>query len=116
MLVGPIPAGQWHLIGDGIVLDGADIRYDMIWRHDGSDTILWTLTHHFEPRTGENPFPATPFEADIDGAAANARAGDQLVWRFTALAPDAGTSRNAFIPNGDGARANGRIPSIKLPR
>ena len=46
--------------------------------------------------------------AAITGVAA----GDQLIFRYTGLT---GTLPMAWIPNGDGALAMGRIPFIELP-
>ena len=114
-LAGPIRAGTWHLVGDGIVLYSADIRYDVIWRHGGSDLTLVSWMHHFDPLTGPKPFDATPFEADGQGIAAPAQAGDQLVLRFTGTGGVDGGTGAAFIPNGDGAKANANIPSLTLP-
>jgi hypothetical protein len=89
----------------------------VIWRHPSGDTTLAELRHHFEPLTGANQFDATPFEADAAGSAAAAHGGDQLVLRFSADgSADGGTSAGTvFIPNGDGAHAHGRIPSLTLP-
>lgn len=116
-LVGPIPAGSWHLVGDGIVLASCDLEFDVIWRH-GSDTTLASFSHHFDPRTAPPKFDATQFEADAPGLSAQAAAGDQLVLRFTAsVMADAGAGVvDVYIPNGDGANAHGRIPSLTLPR
>ena len=114
-LAGPINRGSWHLVGDGIVLGAADIHYDVLWRHGGSDTPIVSWMHHFEPLTGDSKFDASTFEGDATGAAVPAAPGDQLVLRFSAPGPDAGTSGSAFIPNGDGAKAKGRIPSLTLP-
>jgi hypothetical protein len=116
-LKGPIKAGTWHLIGDGIVLRPADVVFDVIWRHGGVDTPIVQFQRRFEPRTDENKFHATRFEADANGAAVPANPGDLLVLRFSAPGmPDAGDEGVAYIPNGDGARADGRIPSLILPR
>ena len=38
--------------------------------------------------------------------------GDQLVFRYTGANT---TATQAYIPNGDGAITNGRIPNITLP-
>ena len=116
-LVGPIPAGSWHLVGDGIVLASCDLEFDVVWRH-GEDTILASVSHHFDPRTTGAKFDATQFEADATGLAAPAAAGDQLILRFTAaVLADAGAGvTDVYIPNGDGANAHGRIPSLTLPR
>jgi hypothetical protein len=114
-LAGPIPAGTWHLVGDGIVFSSVDVEYDVLWRHAGSDSPLVTFRHHFDPLSGAQQFDASPFEADGAGAAAAARAGDLLVLRFSTVGADGGAG-TVFIPNGDGAKANGRIPSLTLPR
>jgi hypothetical protein len=112
-LTGPVAAGTWHLVGDGIVFEAADVRYEVLWRTGGVDSLLVQFQHHFDPLTGANPFDATPFEADARGLGAPARAGDQLVLRFSAVSASQGT---VFIPNGDGAKAHGRIPSLTLPQ
>jgi hypothetical protein len=114
-LGGPIPAGTWHLVGDGIVIQSCVIRYEVLWRHDGSDTTLFSVSHDFDPLKGSGQFDATPFETDVAGEAAPAHAGDQLVWRFSTDAGDAGTGVT-FVPNGDGMNSHGRIPSLTLPR
>jgi hypothetical protein len=87
----------------------------VIWRHGGRDDRLLKIDHHFDPMSGATQFDATPFSADADGAAANARTGDLLVWRLQPTGPP-GAAGTAFIPNGDGAKAHGQIPSIRLPR
>jgi hypothetical protein len=116
-LVGPIPAGSWHLVGDGIVMASCDVQFDVVWRH-GEDSVLASVSHHFDPRVILPKFDATQFEADANGVAAQAASGDQLVLRLTAsVVADAGAGvTDVFIPNGDGANAHGRIPSLTLPR
>lgn len=111
-LAGPIRAGSWHLIGDGIILQSVDMRFDVVWRIAAGDTTLASFTNHFDLPTGEAQFNAVPFEADAPGIAAAAHAGDQLVLRFTASGSGNGT---VYIPNGDGSKTMGRIPSVKLP-
>ena len=111
VLRGPIAAGVWHLVGDGIVFDSADLRYDVLWRSAAGDTTLVSFAHHFDPLPPPDQFDAVPFEASAPGKVAPARAGDQLVLRFTA---ESGSANVAFIPNGDGAHAHGRIPSLQL--
>ncbi|HZS39722.1 MAG TPA: hypothetical protein VFF06_22975 [Polyangia bacterium] len=114
-LAAPIRAGSWHLVGDAIVLESADAQYDVIWRSGAGDVKLAGFAHHFyvPAGTGQAQFNAVAFEADAPGIAAAARAGDSLVLRFTALNAAPGTM--AFIPNGDGVKAMGRIPSLTLP-
>ncbi len=118
-LRGPLPAGRWHLVGDGIVLGKdvtrVDVRFDIVWRAAGADggsgTVLATFSNRFV-RSGSG-FAATPFSADATGVAAAARAGDQLVLR---ISPTGGDPGALFDPNGDGANAGGAIPRIDLPR
>jgi hypothetical protein len=112
-LAGPLRAGTWHLVGDAIIFQTVDARYDVIWRSAAGDQILATWQHHFDEPMGPAQFDAQPYEDDVTAPAADAKAGDQLVLRFSAMG--AGTGPTAFIPNGDGAQANGRVPSIKLP-
>ena len=88
------------------------MQYDFIWRHGGSDTTLVTFTHHFDPLSGI--FPATQFDADGDGIAAAATAGDQLIWRWSI--PSASGTGPVIFPNGDGTNSGGRFPSITFPR
>jgi hypothetical protein len=99
------------------VVAPCDVSYDLIWRH-GSDDTLASFAHHFDPLTGAEKFYASQFEADANGIAAAASAGDQLVLRFGANSnPDASAGiTDVFIPNGDGANAHGRIPSVTLPK
>ncbi len=112
-LAGPINAGRWHLIGDGLVVDPVDITYEVIWRGSAGDKVLATWQHHFDaPPAGPDRYKAVRYEDDADGAAAEATAGDKLVLRFKAAQA---ASAMPFIPNGDGFMANGRIPSITLP-
>ena len=66
---------------------------------------------HFEPLPGA-AFDAQPYEVDMMGPAIDFVAGDRLVFRYTGANT---TSAEAWIPNGDGALAHGRIPNITLP-
>ena len=110
-LRGPIPAGVWHLVGDGAVIASVDIRYQLIWRSGGTDVVLAAFDHHFDPQP--SGFDAVAFEGEAAGATAAAGAGDLLVLRIIASNTTAST---AFLPNGDGANANGRIPYVDLPQ
>src|SRR6185436_15629969 len=101
------------MVADGIITNPVDMTFDIIWRKQaGGDTVLATFTHHFDPRGGGN-FDAVPFDETTAGPAAAAQAGDSIVWRMTTAGTDQPT---AFIPNGDGANANGRIPFIEFPQ
>jgi hypothetical protein len=109
-LAGPLRAGSWNLIGDGVPLHSVDIVFDVIWRRGGSDRTIVTFTHHFAPTPGR--FDAEPFEGNATSDAVEAAQGDLLVLRMTASSSVAGA---AYLPNADGQHANGRIPSIILP-
>jgi hypothetical protein len=88
------------------------VHFEIVWRaQGGGDTVLAAWDHHFDPRGGGN-FDAVPFEATAQGPRADARPGDQLVLKISVSNTTAPT---AYIPNGDGAAANGRIPFIELP-
>jgi hypothetical protein len=115
-LTGPIPAGNWHLIGDGETLDPCDVTFAVLWRsNDGKDHPIVSFTHSFAasgPPVNGYP-PAIAYEADAIGATVPAQANDLLVLRFTATGNPA--DRTLFIPNGDGVKSGGRIPSLTLP-
>jgi hypothetical protein len=106
----PIPAGTWHLVGDGIIINACDVQFDLIWRAQDGDHAIASVTHHFDPRSD---FNAVPFEADLTGVAVNPTINkDQLVLRFSTQTQ---SSNLLYIPNSDGANAKGRIPSVRLP-
>jgi hypothetical protein len=111
-LVAPLPAGTWRLVGDGIIIEPVDVRFEIIWRSDAGDQVLATFDHHFEPNGGGN-FDAVPYEDTREAPAAPAEPGDQLILRYSAMNA---TVIYAYNPNGDGANHNGRIPFIELPR
>jgi hypothetical protein len=111
LLTGPIKAGTWHLVGDGIVLNPVDVTFEVFWRDATGEHPIASWQNHFDPQpTGYN---ATAFEADAPGLAAGAKANDQLVLRFKAAGTGTGI---LYIPNGDGAKAQGRIPTLVLPK
>jgi len=97
-------------VGDGIIVEPVDVRFEIIWRDSNSDHRVALFDHHFDPPS--SGFDAVPYEDTTDGTAADASAGDQLILRITG---GNSTSPSAYIPNGDGASANGRIPFIELP-
>ena len=113
VLKGPLAAGRWKLVGDGIALEAADVRYEVIWRNATRDMPIVQFRHHFDPVQAA-PFKAIGYDEEADGVAAAAVAGDQLVLRFSiASTHPAGTKQ--WVPNADGSVKNGRIPSLLLP-
>lgn len=110
-LVAGIPAGTYHFVLDAVIISSVDVQFDLVHRRGGTDTTLATWMEHYEAIGGGN-FDAQPFEYDKDCAAIPTMTGDQLVFRYTGANT---TSQEAYIPNGDGSHANGRIPYIELP-
>jgi len=110
-LLGDVPAGEWRLVADGIIVQPVDVRFELIWRKAaGGDTTIAMWDRHFDPLP--MGFDAQAYEVTAQGPALTNATGDQLIFRYT------GTNSAlpmAYIPNGDGAEANGRIPYIDLP-
>lgn len=110
-LLGDIRAGTWTLVADGIITESVDVTFELLVRRGGTDLPLASWDHHFDPRGGGN-FDAVIYE---DTAAVDEvvyEDGDQLIFRYSAGDTVAAM---AYIPNGDGARQNGRIPHLILP-
>jgi hypothetical protein len=108
-----VPAGTYHCIIDSIIIRPVDVTFELLWRHaDGHDSTLGIWNEHFDPNEGAN-FDAQPYEKDVEAPAIDFADGDQLVFRYTGM--NASVSE-AYIPNGDGAGAHGRIPSFTLPK
>jgi hypothetical protein len=106
-----VVAGQYKLVCDGIIIRSIDVTFDLVQRRGGVDTMLATATQHFDPLP-DGVFTAQACDIDMDAPAIDFLAGDQFVFRYTGANT---TSTNGYIPNGDGASADGRIPNITLP-
>ena len=110
-LLADVPAGEWLLVADGIITRPVDVTFELIWRRrDAGDVAIATFQHHFDPLP--SGFSAQPFEARMAGQALTDAAGDQLIFRSRGANTD---TTMAYIPNGDGFRAMGRIPYVDLP-
>jgi hypothetical protein len=107
-----VPAGAYHVSCDGIVIEPVDVTFTLILRRGDTDTTLAQWSRHWDPLPG-GVYDAQPYETDQLAPAIDFEPGDELVFRY---AGQSATLRQAFIPNGDGANANGAIPSITLPR
>lgn len=84
----------------------------MLRRAGQADADIATWDHHFDPLPN-GMFTAQAYDGDADGTAVDFMPGDQLVFKYT------GTSAkllNAYVPDGDGARKDGRDPNLTLPR
>ena len=108
-----VPAGTYHFVLDGIIIRPVDVTFDLIWRRgddrhvarDAGSSTSMPLPARRSTRRRTRSIRCRP--------AIDLQDGDQLVFRYTGR-NDA--SMQAWIPNGDGALANGRIPNITLPR
>jgi hypothetical protein len=115
LLSGPIKAGSWHLVGDGVVFESTDITFDVLWRDAaGTDHPIVSWTHHFDPMP--SGFDAVLYEDDAPGVAAPAKGNDQLVLRMSAPAGGYPDGTMLWIPNGDAETTHGRDPSLTLPK
>jgi hypothetical protein len=102
-------AGTWQLAADGIVTSSVDVTFELLLRRAGTDVQLAAWNRHFDKRAVG--FDAYVVDLDAPANAVPYQSGDQLVFRYTGQ----GGTPMGYIPNGDGARANGRIPFIVLP-
>ena len=114
-MAGPLKAGNWHLVGDGIVFQSTDVTFDVLWR-DGAnvDHPIVSFTHHFDPQP--SGFNAVQYEDNALGVAANAKSNEQLVLRMSTPPGGYPDGTMLWIPNGDGANTQGRDPSLTLPK
>jgi hypothetical protein len=107
-----VPAGAYHVICDAIIIQPVDTTFDLIHRRGADDTSLASWTQHFDPLPG-GVYDAQAYELDQDVPAIDFKDGDQLVFRYSGANS---TAAEAFIPNGDGAITNGRIPRITIAK
>jgi len=96
---------------DSVIIKSVDVKFELLYRHGGSDDTIAEWSQHFDPKPGAD-FTATAYELDVDGAATGYAKGDQVVFRYSGSNT---MTVDAYIPNGDGAKTKGRIPSFKLP-
>jgi len=82
-LPGPIPAGNYHLVGDGVISAMPMVQFDLLWREPGSqDSTIVSFTHQYPSGT------AAQYEETKSGAAVAAVNGDLIVLRVTMLSTD----------------------------
>jgi hypothetical protein len=82
-LPGPLPAGSYHLVADGITYMTPTVEFDVLWRAPGAaDQTIVSFTHQYP--TGN----ASSYEDQATAARFEAKGGDQLVLRLTLLGTD----------------------------
>ncbi len=110
-LVAGVPAGNYHVIYDSIILFPVDVTFSIIHRRGDVDTVLATWEEHFEPLP--EGFKAQPRERDEAAPTVSFQAGDKIVYRY-AGANAAGSM--SYIPVGSPESEGGRHTNITLPR
>ncbi len=88
-LPGPIAAGNYHLIADGLIVGTPQIRFDVLWRSQAGDQTIVSFTHQYPSGA------AAPYEESKRGAAQPAQPGDLLVLMVTVLGP---SMSSVFVP------------------
>lgn len=111
-LVAGIPAGNYHVIYDSIILFAVDVTFSIIHRRGDQDTVLATWDEHFEP-LANGEYEAQTRERDEPAPAVQFEEGDKLVYRY-AGANAAGSM--SYIPVGSPESEGGRHTNITLPR
>lgn len=96
---------------DAVISGHCQIQFDLIWRRGSTDMLLATTTETYDPVQGN--FDAQPHEYDLTAPEVVFEAGDQFVFRYTAIEI---SGPEAYYPNGDGVLKNGRIPHFVLPK
>jgi hypothetical protein len=114
-LLDDLPAGEWRLVADGIIVFPVDTTFEILYRPaaGGDDVVIGTWDRHWDPLPVG--YTAQAYEVTTDGPFIDQQPGDQLVFRYTGTNTQP-TQTMAYIPNGDGEEAGGRIPYIVLPR
>jgi hypothetical protein len=107
-----VPAGDYHVICDAIIIGPVDVTFEFVHRRGGTDTIVGTWMEHFEPRP--EGFEAQTCEVDMPGTAIEFQSGDLFVFRYSGA--NSGTVMQAYIPVGNPESEGGRAPNITFPR
>lgn len=92
-LPGAIPAGSYHLVGDGITVSSPEVKYEALWRRAGAaDQTIVSFDHAFDA-SGSGQFEAT-----ASGPAIAASPGDLIVLSISLVSTD---MNGEWIPYGE---------------
>ena len=125
-LHGPIAAGVWHLVGDGVLTGSSvtnmTVQFEVRLRPqaavaDELDKVVLTTQNTFERDPDpQRAFAPVLYDGQVPGTAVSAVAGDRLVLRIHSVRGDSGAM---YTLNGDGDRhgmyPGARIPHLDLP-
>ena len=116
-LSGPIPAGSYTLTADGFVSDAPLVRFELLWRRQGSSDDMPIVA--FEHQYPGNPVTFSQYEQTLRGERVPSSGGDLLVLRIS-LAGGAPIENAAYVPVGEIRDENlppgARFLTIDLPR
>lgn len=114
-LSGPIPAGSYHLIADGFISDEPVVRFELLWRRQGTSDETPIVT--FEHRYPAPPITFSQYEETQRGTEVPARDGDLLVLRMS-LVGGSPQDQAAYVPVGEiqDAPAGARFLTFDIPR
>jgi hypothetical protein len=104
-----VPAGTWHVIADGVIIEPVDLTFELILRRGDRDLSLVTWQQHFDAKPN-NDFTATAYEVDEPAPAIDWASGDRLVYRYTG----SDSAQDAYFPAADGT--SGRDTQLTLPK
>jgi hypothetical protein len=107
-----VPAGDYHVIFDAIIIVPVEVTFTLIHRRGGTDTTLATWTDQFEP-LADGSFHAQTYELPVSAPAIEFAQGDEFVFRYAGANS---TAAMAFIPVGNPESEGGRFPNISFPR
>ena len=75
-----MPAGSYHLVGDGVLSAQPLVRFDVLWRHAGAaDQTIVSFTHQYPAGN------TAQYEESKSAPEFAAATGDLLVFKVTTL-------------------------------
>jgi hypothetical protein len=97
-------------VADGLVVGSVDMLFELVYRSNGTDTTLASVTDHYDAAADTSV--AQQHSYDLPAPAITFIDGDQFVFRYTG----SNATSKVYYPNGDGQLSGGSIPNITLPQ